>query len=481
MATCLCLSQHHQHYQQHHQHPSSSSSSFSSPKNEVDIWVARDNQTLTSYSYSYKYSCTPHSSSALQDHPHDATAPFIITSGPVAVSTYITAMSCCPHNHNTNHNHTNHDHNSNNSLLAAGCSDGSLRFYRISTNPNPTTTPTTTTHTTPNHYSHIMALEKKIPNAHEGAMTCIQWNQDGLSLATAGEDGTLTLWSKAGNVRRSFSYAHSIYAISWGGSSNGTILYQNYQNYQESLVVAHGTTLSIVSCHDNTNHSDCLEWDIYHHHHHHYKSSSDSTHNNNNENSSSRSRSRSSSSSKSSSKGVILALDWNKTHHSILCGGEDCRYHIYNPQGVLLYVSEIHLHVITSLKWRPISHAHSCQISHEHHVFVVGTFEDVYLCDATGWKRHYHHNHKHNDNHNHSSCHGHNLLQNHGSVTCLEWNVTGTQVWGTCGDGSVWKGDLVGQCQEWGPLSATLVDPYTITVTNFANSKEFVQDVTFAR
>lgn len=50
--------------------------------------------------------------------------------------------------------------------------------------------------------SKTAKLIKKVPDAHKnGAVICTKWSQDGGSLATAGEDGFLKVWSKTGMHR----------------------------------------------------------------------------------------------------------------------------------------------------------------------------------------------------------------------------------------------------------------------------------------
>jgi intraflagellar transport protein 80 len=44
-------------------------------------------------------------------------------------------------------------------------------------------------------------VEKVVEKAHTGAVTAAKWSYEGTSLITAGEDGNLKVWSRAGMLR----------------------------------------------------------------------------------------------------------------------------------------------------------------------------------------------------------------------------------------------------------------------------------------
>lgn len=51
-------------------------------------------------------------------------------------------------------------------------------------------------------YSKLGKLEKEVKEAHKnGALIHLKWSNDGGSLATCGEDGSIKVWSKTGNLR----------------------------------------------------------------------------------------------------------------------------------------------------------------------------------------------------------------------------------------------------------------------------------------
>lgn len=70
----------------------------------------------------------------------------------------------------------------------------------------------------------------------------------------------------------------------------------------------------------------------------------------------------------------MLKIDWNVQNDLILTSGEDCKYKIWNADGILLFSSSSHDTVITTAAWAPNGE-----------YFLVGTFNSVKLCDKGGW------------------------------------------------------------------------------------------------
>ena len=57
---------------------------------------------------------------------------------------------------------------------------------------------------------------EKVIDAHNGSICCIQWNHDGTSLATCGEDGVIKIWSRLGMLRTTIVLSEApIYSFSW--------------------------------------------------------------------------------------------------------------------------------------------------------------------------------------------------------------------------------------------------------------------------
>jgi intraflagellar transport protein 80 len=64
--------------------------------------------------------------------------------------------------------------------------------------------------------SKLGKSEKTVLEAHKGALIALKWSSDGYSLVTAGEDGSIKIWSKSGNLRSSFVQMETpIYCLCW--------------------------------------------------------------------------------------------------------------------------------------------------------------------------------------------------------------------------------------------------------------------------
>jgi len=171
---------------------------------------------------------------------------------------------------------------SNESILVVGCSDGHVEFLK--------------TNTSGKHWP--LDSHRRI-KAHDGAVTSIRWSHDGSSLATAGVDGEVRIWSPGGLLRTKSNFDTAVNCISWGPRC-------------ESIVVAHGKYLSITQVQGR---SRSLSWD--------------------------------------GGDGVVLAVEWNMVKDQIVSGGEDGCFRIFNSEGVGLYVSRPQSHAITSVSWFP--------------------------------------------------------------------------------------------------------------------------------
>ena len=183
--------------------------------------------------------------------------------------------------------------------FAASCSDGTLRFIQKS------------------------GTTEKTIQAHEGAAICVKWSQDGTSLASAGEDGEVKLWSRTGNLRSNLaSFRRPVHSLSWGGNIS-------------SVVVANGNQLCILRTQTK---GERIQWEA-----------------------------------QPKEKGEVLAVDWNGQTNKILCGGEDHCYRIFDPSGLLLYASAPYDDVVSCLAWCP-----------DGTLFVASSQNKIELCDQKG-------------------------------------------------------------------------------------------------
>ena len=69
-------------------------------------------------------------------------------------------------------------------------------------------------------------------------------------------------------------------------------------------------------------------------------------------------------------EGLILKVDWNIVNNTIISGGEDCKYKVWDVYGRPLFSSMSHDYPITSLAWAP-----------DGSTFAVGSYNTLRLCD----------------------------------------------------------------------------------------------------
>ena len=142
-------------------------------------------------------------------------------------------------------------------------------------------------------------------------------------------------------------------------------------------------------------------------------------------------------------------MDWNITSQNIVSGGEDCVFHVFDSFGRLLYTSKPLEHVITSIAWSPNGE-----------VFAVGSFNNIRLCDKTGWTH---------SKHRVSS----------GSLMDIAWTSDGTQFAAAGGNGSVVFAQVVNRRLEWKNTEVLLVEPRKLNVQDAA--METAEDLEFPR
>ncbi|KAG7389692.1 Intraflagellar transport protein 80 [Phytophthora pseudosyringae] len=163
--------------------------------------------------------------------------------------------------------------------------------------------------------------EKRVQACDAGAVIALKWNYDGTALVTAGEDGTLKIWSRSGNLRSTLATTgRSVYDVCWGPDS-------------DQLLFMHGNNLVIKTV--QLGRKD-IQWKAH--------------------------------------DGSILCLDWSPINNRLISGGEDRIFRVWDAFGRQLYQSPAGEHVVTSISWCPNG---SC--------FAVGSYNMLRLCDQTGW------------------------------------------------------------------------------------------------
>ncbi|RHY30362.1 hypothetical protein DYB32_004381 [Aphanomyces invadans] len=180
--------------------------------------------------------------------------------------------------------------------------------------------------------------EKKVQASDAGAIISLKWNYDGTALVTAGEDGSVKVYSRSGNLRSTLAntgssivhpfltcvfnscVGNAVYAVCWG-PDNDQILFTNSKN----LVIK---TIQVGR--------KDIQWKAH--------------------------------------DGPILCIDWNPINNRVISGGEDRVFRVWDGFGRQLYQSPVCEHVITSIAWSP-----------KGDMFAVGAFNMLRLCDKTGW------------------------------------------------------------------------------------------------
>jgi intraflagellar transport protein 80 len=234
---------------------------------------------------------------------------------------------------------------------------------------------------------------EKTTEGHTGAILKMRWSHDGTALATAGEDGGVKVWSKTGMLRSTLAQLGApVYSLSWSPDS-------------DQLLHTNGRNLVIKPLQPSVKPN---QWKAH--------------------------------------DGVILTVDWSQRNNTIVSGGEDKRYKVWDCFGRILFTSQLHDSPIASLAWSP-----------DGSLFAVGAFNMLRLCDKTGWS--------------------YSMEKSSvGTVMNLSWTSDGTQVAAACGGGDVVFASIVDRKLEWRNLEVTINGDCTVDVLNIENeSKEHLE------
>jgi len=227
--------------------------------------------------------------------------------------------------------------------------------------------------------------EKKV-DAHRGAIISLKWSYDGSAIATSGEDGSVKVWSRSGMLRSTLTQMpHAIYSVVWSPDCEHLLFSCKDKIHLKSIQAGQKQ----------------VEWKAH--------------------------------------EGIVTIVDWSFVNNTILSGGEDCRYKIWDSYGRMLFSSAPLDHVVTSLAWSPTGRH-----------FAVGAFNVLKLCDRTGW----------------SYC---RETPEVGSVFGISWCNDGTQFACGCGSGQVVFVSLVDRSFSWQNTDVTLDENNTITVHDVLN------------
>lgn len=201
-------------------------------------------------------------------------------------------------------------------MFAAACSDGGVKFFLRNGR-----------------------VDKTINDAHRGAVTSVNWTNDGTHLLTAGEDGVVKSWTRSGHLKSTLASGDiAVYSCAWSPEAS-------VNNGNGHVVFARGKTIRIVgTAVEGTHVSTQSKYSMG-------KKKAWKAHD-----------------------GVVLSVDWCFVNDRIISGSEDRTYKVWDLYGQLLYISPEREHAITSVRWAPSGN-----------VFAAGSFDCVWLCDRDGW------------------------------------------------------------------------------------------------
>jgi intraflagellar transport protein 80 len=178
-------------------------------------------------------------------------------------------------------------------FVIIGCSDGNLHVC----SPN-------------------WRVDKTI-QAHTGGVTCVRVNPDGLSIASAGEDGLVKIWGRNGSLRSSLA------------SCGATITSCNWDCTGKYLMFTHGGMVTVRSASFK---QDQTQFRAH--------------------------------------RRLVTCSDWNKATNEIITGSEDRLARIFDPDGRLLFESLPCDFAVSSIAFIPS--AKLC---------LIGTANRLYLMD----------------------------------------------------------------------------------------------------
>lgn len=158
----------------------------------------------------------------------------------------------------------------------------------------------------------------KTVNAHNGGVTCLKVNPDGSSIATAGEDGLVKIWSRTGILRSTLA------------SCGSAITTLNWDSTGKYLMYSSGGNVTIRSASFK---QDQVQIRAH--------------------------------------RRLIVCSDWSRASNEIITGGEDCVARLFDSDGRQLAESQRFDYAVTSVGF--LSGSKLC---------LIGTANRLYLTDS---------------------------------------------------------------------------------------------------
>jgi len=159
---------------------------------------------------------------------------------------------------------------------------------------------------------------EKVVNAHNGGIVCLKVNPDGSSIATAGEDGQVKIWSRTGSLRSTLASC---------GSAVTTL---NWDSTGKYIMFSSGGNVTLRSASFK---QDQIQF--------------------------------------RAQRRLITCSDWNRLNNEILTGGEDRIARLFDSDGRLISETHPFEYAVTSIAFLPS--AKLC---------LIGTTNRLYLADA---------------------------------------------------------------------------------------------------
>lgn len=259
-------------------------------------------------------------------------------------------------------------------------------------------------------------IEKTINNAHEGAVLAIQYNYEGTSIISGGEDGVIKVWSIGGQIRSVLASTEKcVYSVAWGP-------------FSEKVVFTNGQDLVIKSIHGN---SKQLQWRAH--------------------------------------EGFVLAVDWNPLTNLIVSGSDDGKYKVWDAFGRNLWTSPSFPHSITAVSWSP-----------DGSKFLVGSFNSFHLCDQTGNILQSISEGSSNSNNANGVVAADQIEGSCGTIFSFSWTKDNLSFAAGTSTGKILIGEIFGETHRWGCHQATVADPSRkrIILENFHSETKHKLDFT---
>lgn len=165
-------------------------------------------------------------------------------------------------------------------------------------------------------------------SAHTAAITQGRWSPDGAGLLTAGEDGTIKVWSRSGMLRSTVvqNESEAVRCACWSPASDAIA-------YAQAAFVS---IRPLAATSGGGGGSKTIRWRAH--------------------------------------DGMVLCLGWSADRLHLASGGEDGRYKVWSSQGAVVFASYAEDYAITSVAFSTGAGL----------LLAVGGFNSLRLCDANG-------------------------------------------------------------------------------------------------